>query len=103
VTAQPSGTPQRGVSDTELLHAIANGSEASFEELRGRHGRAVARLCRMVAGPDGEGSEQEVEVGHFMVDLSGGCRVRFNLPANHSWSRFWVSEPGDATAIVAST
>ena len=34
-----------------------------------------------------------MEVGHFMVDHSGGCRVRFNLPANHSWSRFWVSQP----------
>jgi hypothetical protein len=44
-----------------------------------------------------------MEVGHFMVDRSGGCRVRFNLPANHSWSRFWVSEPGNAAAIVAST
>ena len=44
-----------------------------------------------------------MEVGHFMVDRSGGCRVRFNLPANHSWSRFWVSQPRDAAAIVAST
>ena len=44
-----------------------------------------------------------MEVGRFMVDRSGGCRVRFNLPGNHSWSRFWVSEPGDVTAIVAST
>jgi len=44
-----------------------------------------------------------MEVGHFMVDRSGGCRVRFNLPANHTWSRFWVSEPGDAAAVVAST
>jgi hypothetical protein len=44
-----------------------------------------------------------MEVGHFMVDRTGGCRVRFNLPANHSWSRFWVSQPDDAAAIVAST
>jgi hypothetical protein len=44
-----------------------------------------------------------MEVGEFMVGRRGGCRVRFNLPANHSWSRFWVSEPGDAAAIVAST
>ena len=51
------------------------------------------------AGDDGS----SMEVGHFMVDRSGGCRVRFNLPANHSWSRFWVSEPGNAAAVVAST
>jgi hypothetical protein len=44
-----------------------------------------------------------MEVGHFMVDRSGGCRVRFNLPANHSWSRFWISQPERAAAIVAST
>ena len=44
-----------------------------------------------------------MEVGHFMVDRTGGCRVRFNLPADHGWSRFWVSEPGNAAAIIAST
>jgi hypothetical protein len=44
-----------------------------------------------------------MEVGEFMVDRRGGCRVRFNLPANHSWRRFWVSEPGNAAAVVAST
>jgi hypothetical protein len=44
-----------------------------------------------------------MEVGHFMVDRSGSCRVRFNLPANHRWHRFWVSEPGNAAAVVAST
>jgi hypothetical protein len=44
-----------------------------------------------------------MEVGHFMVDRTGGCRVRFNLPANHGWSRLWVSQPGNAAAIVAST
>ena len=44
-----------------------------------------------------------MQVGRFMVDRSGGCRVRFNLPAIHSWYRFWVSEPANATAVVAST
>jgi RNA polymerase sigma-70 factor (ECF subfamily) len=60
VTAQPSGTPQPGASDAELLRAIANGSEASFEELRGRYARAVARVCRTLAGSDAEDCEQEV-------------------------------------------
>jgi hypothetical protein len=44
-----------------------------------------------------------MQVGRFMVDRSGGCRVRFNLPGSHSWHRFWVTEPGEAGAIVAST
>jgi RNA polymerase sigma-70 factor, ECF subfamily len=60
VTAEPLRTPQPGVSDAELLRAIAEGSEASFEELRGRYGRAVARVCRSVAGSEAEDCEQEV-------------------------------------------
>jgi hypothetical protein len=44
-----------------------------------------------------------MQVGRFMVDRSGGCRVRFDLPDSHSWRRFWVTEPGEASAIVAST
>src|SRR3989442_3810039 len=60
MTAQPLGTPQPGASDAELLRAIANGNEAAFEELRGRYGRAVARVCRTVAGSDAEDCEQEV-------------------------------------------
>jgi hypothetical protein len=47
--------------------------------------------------------ESSLQVGRFMVDRSGGCRVRFNLPDSHSWRRFWVTEPGAAGAIVAST
>src|SRR5437870_13370185 len=60
MTAQPLGTPQPGASDAERLRAIANGNEAAFEELRGRYGRAVARVCRTVAGSDAEDCEQEV-------------------------------------------
>jgi len=48
-------------------------------------------------------TRSSMPVGHFMVDQTGGCRVRFNLPANHQWSHFWISAPGNATAIVAST
>jgi hypothetical protein len=43
-----------------------------------------------------------MQVGRFMVDRSGGCRARFNLPANHTWTRFWVTEPGKP-AVVATT
>jgi ferric-dicitrate binding protein FerR (iron transport regulator) len=43
-----------------------------------------------------------MQVGRFMVDRSGGCRVRFNLPAAHSWHRIWVTEPG-REGIIAST
>ena len=44
-----------------------------------------------------------MEVGRFMVDRFGGCRVHFNLPATHAWRRFWVTKPGNEAAVVAST
>jgi RNA polymerase sigma-70 factor, ECF subfamily len=43
-----------------LLDAIAAGSEAAFEELRGRYGRAVQRICRTVESSEREDCEQEV-------------------------------------------
>jgi hypothetical protein len=44
-----------------------------------------------------------MQVGRFMVDRSGGCRVRFNLPATHTWGRFWITGPDTPAASVAST
>jgi hypothetical protein len=46
-------------------------------------------------------NKSPMQVGHFMVDRFGGCRVRFNLPATHDWHRFWISRPG-ITDVVAS-
>jgi RNA polymerase sigma-70 factor (ECF subfamily) len=43
-----------------LLRETAAGSERAFRELRGRYGRAVARVCRSVAGAESEDCEQEV-------------------------------------------
>ena len=51
----------------------------------------------------GDQTQAPMLVGQFMVDRSGGCRVRFNLPANHDWSRFWITQRGHSTQIVAST
>src|SRR5213593_4992486 len=65
--AQPLGTRSDGsaavppgATDAELMQAMASGSEAAFEELRSRYGRAVAGVCRTVAGSDREDCEQEV-------------------------------------------
>jgi hypothetical protein len=41
-------------------------------------------------------------VGRFMADRQGNCHVRFNLPANHDWSSFWVTRPGATHAMVAT-
>lgn len=51
----------------------------------------------------GDNGRPWMQVGRFMVDRSGGCRVNFNLPATHTWSRFWITRPGSPAAIVAST
>ena len=60
MTADPLRKLQPGASDAELLRAIAGGSNAAFEQLRGRYARAVARVCRTVAGAEAEDCEQEV-------------------------------------------
>jgi hypothetical protein len=44
-----------------------------------------------------------MQVGRFMVDQTGGCRVRFNLPTDHAWSHFWVTRLGNAAAVATST
>ncbi len=44
-----------------------------------------------------------MEVGHFMVNRRGACRVRFNLPETHAWQRFWITRPSKPAPIVAST
>jgi hypothetical protein len=42
-------------------------------------------------------------VGRFMVDRRGECRAHFNLPANHRWTRFWLSPSSDPALVVAAT
>lgn len=51
----------------------------------------------------GDDHRSTMQVGRFMVDRSGGCRVRFNIPATHSWRTFWVTGPGKEATVVAST
>jgi anti-sigma-K factor RskA len=51
----------------------------------------------------GDDTGTPMQVGRFMVDRRGRCRVHFNLPANHHWGRFWITRPGTPDAVVAST
>lgn len=44
-----------------------------------------------------------MQVGRFMVDQNGNCRARFNLPASHTWTRFWVTDSGTSAPVVAVT
>ena len=87
----------RSVGQTTILHADGRNDAVSLDArgipLNPQH------MFVLWAG-DGRVS---MRVGEFMVDNTGGCRVRLNLPVTHSWSRFWVSQPDNAEAVVAST
>jgi RNA polymerase sigma-70 factor (ECF subfamily) len=58
-TVVPHARPA-GPTDTELLAAVAQGSEPAFEELRRRYRRAVDRVCRAHADREAEDCSQEV-------------------------------------------
>jgi hypothetical protein len=44
-----------------------------------------------------------MQAGRFMADPEGRAHVRFNLPADHHWSHFWITRPGKGAAMVASS
>ncbi len=44
-----------------------------------------------------------ITVGRFMVDPTGACRARFNLPRGRSWVRFWIAPPRHPESVVATT
>jgi hypothetical protein len=87
----------RLVGDAELGGSDARNVSLSFSA----HHLPVDRgdIFVLWAG-DGRAS---LQVGRFMVDATGGCRVHFNIPATRGWHRFWVTGPGQAAAVVAST
>jgi hypothetical protein len=51
----------------------------------------------------GDSGERKLAVGRFMVEPGGACRARFNLPGRRVWARFWVTPPGQPSAVVATT
>jgi hypothetical protein len=51
----------------------------------------------------GDESRPAVEVGEFMVDRTGSCRVHFNLPATRVWEKLWIAAPGEPESVVATT
>jgi hypothetical protein len=93
----------RTASGLTVGHAAMSHSDARNDSLAlSAQGLPVDR-GRMFVLWAGDSTRSPMQVGHFMVDRSGGCRVHFNLPASHSWSRFWITRPGRPAAIVAST
>ena len=93
----------RTASGQAIGRAVLDRSDAENTSLtlvaRGlpAHGRGTYVLW--AAGSRG----RPTSVGRFMVDPSGACRARFNLPGGHSWARFWVTPSGQPNAVVATT
>jgi hypothetical protein len=88
---QPVGRAVMGHSDTRNLSLALTAQRLPVD-----HGQVFVLWA-------GDNTRSRMEVGRFMVDRRGGCRVRFNLPATHRWGRFWITRPGTPAAIVAST
>jgi anti-sigma-K factor RskA len=51
----------------------------------------------------GSADGDPVVIGRFMVNHSGACRARFNLPGTQQSGHFWVTPATQPTAVVAST
>jgi hypothetical protein len=102
-----------GGRTNELMFRTGSGHEVGHAQMRHSDARNVSfsltarglpvdRGQVFVLWAD-DGARAPMQVGRFMVDRTGGCRVRFNLPANHTWGRFWITRPGSPAAVVAST
>jgi hypothetical protein len=85
------------VAQAQMAHSDARNASLAFKA----HGLPVGRDHMFVLWASNNTSS--MEVGRFMVDQTGGCSVRFNLPTNHAWNHFWVTRPGNTAAVVAST
>jgi len=103
--------PEHGRSEAFLLQtasgqsvgeAVMGNSDAGNASLAlTAHDLPISRGQMFVLWASDDSSS--MVVGSFMVDRTGGCRVRFNLPDTHAWNRFWVTRPGSAAAIARST
>ncbi len=102
----------QGAHTHAFLLRTASGRSVG-EALMGRSDAQNASLALNARGMPLDRSHQFVlwasddrssmQVGRFMVDRSGSCRARFNLPTDHAGTRFWVTEAGRPAVVVAST
>jgi hypothetical protein len=93
----------RTASGRAVGHAVMEHSDARNVSLAFVADRLNATRRRVFVLWAGDQADSRMLVGRFMVDQSGSCRVRFNLPADHDWNRFWITPPGNTAQIVAST
>jgi hypothetical protein len=93
----------RTASGRAVGHATMGHSDARNLSLTlSARGLPVNRGHVFVLWANGD-ARSRMQVGDFMVDRRGACRVRFNLPATHSWRQFWITRPGRPDTIIAST
>jgi hypothetical protein len=86
----------RSVGEAVMAHSDARNASLALKA----HDLPVSRGQMFVLWASDDRSS--MVVGRFMVDRTGGCRVRFNLPDTHAWNRFWVTRPGSAAAVATS-
>ncbi len=89
-----------GQSIGQAVLARADAENTSLSLVARGLPRRHANVYVLWAEGDGQSA---TTVGRFMVDPSGACRARFNLPGGRNWSRFWVTPPGQPNAVVATT
>ena len=101
----------QGGSGRDLTFRTGSGRAVGSAVLSRSDARNVSLALTARALPVGHGqvfvlwagnqARAPLQVGQFMVDRGGGCRVRFNLPADRRWSRFWITRTRAPTVIIA--
>jgi len=85
------------VGEATMTHADAHNVALVLRA----HGLPVARGHMFVLWASDRNAT--MQAGRFMADPSGRAHVRFNLPADHHWSHFWITRPAKAPTMVASS
>jgi hypothetical protein len=103
--------PSNGHADTFMLRTTAGVvvGEATMTHSDARNvslsltarGLPVGRGHMFVLWASDRGAT--MQAGRFMADPKGRAHVRFNLPADHDWAHFWITRPGKAPTMVASS
>ena len=97
--AEPESATADAVSDAELLRAVADGSDAAFEELRHRYRSAIERTCSSIVRGGAEDCAQEAFVRIWqkarLFDPSRGSAAAWllTLTRNVAYNIYAKKEP----------
>jgi len=93
----------RTAAGQPIGHAILNRSDKENTSLTLVARGLPARPGDMYVLWAGGTGHDATTIGRFMIDPSGACRARFNLPGGRSWAHFWVSPPDRPNTVAATT